>query len=292
MSNLKVVQDNVSGSKHSAFSEDQSTNRADEQTVSDIKIEAENRVIENEKKKLREEEESQHIIDPHMESVDTTDDIKQNFHENVEHDINTNEGKNSPDYENEQSNDHKNVINEEELNNVKVAITEEEESLINHSDLTNLDPETEIVDLDKVKDKIPVKQYVNEEKILSQVENNNEKPNIEPQEVPQEPLDHNPPAGNIINNVENLENLENVNIPGKDDVKTSSQPPSESTSLPEEKKTEYHSSPGENLGNPDVNKEKEGQTVKEKVETGRINSKYFLILTYGLYKTVNQSYNF
>lgn len=47
ISNLKVVQENVSGDKHDAFSEDQNNNRDDEKTVSDIVKEAENRVTEN-----------------------------------------------------------------------------------------------------------------------------------------------------------------------------------------------------------------------------------------------------
>ena len=47
ISNLKVVQDNVSGNKHDAFSEDQNNNRDDETTVLDVVKEAENRVTEN-----------------------------------------------------------------------------------------------------------------------------------------------------------------------------------------------------------------------------------------------------
>ena len=43
---VKVVQDNISGNKHSSFSEDQSTNRDDEKTVADITKEVEKRIIE------------------------------------------------------------------------------------------------------------------------------------------------------------------------------------------------------------------------------------------------------
>lgn len=49
ISKVKVIQDNVTGHKRSSFSEDKSSNRGDENTVSHIKEEVENRILEKQK---------------------------------------------------------------------------------------------------------------------------------------------------------------------------------------------------------------------------------------------------
>lgn len=74
---VKVVQDNVSGNKHNSFSEDQSRNRGDEKTVSDIKEEVEQRISEKQKLEQATIEETKNIHE-HNKQPDDSEQVVDN----------------------------------------------------------------------------------------------------------------------------------------------------------------------------------------------------------------------